>query len=526
MTKRPGWRPTNVYLPETVDLTALRAELSRYMAGPRLAARSVAEYEWCLRRVEAWCTERQLQAFPLDPQVLGMWLAAALLGTARMASAAETTQDDNGDEPEPPAPLSMSTVDQTWAAVAWQHSSQRRPSPTDDPWVKTVRRGLRRALAGHRVRKAPPLSPDDVRALVSVEPTWSAVGIAERALLLAAVDLPVSLTDLSVVPPSALELLSPTQASFSCGADTYTIECAGEGDCDAGCLLCALWSCAQLLPSDAPYLFGVLPGAKGDVEDYPIRVAGDRRAQVTWARSVVESRAVRGRGCWPIAVRDGQVAMFDAVRADVRLAGGLRRGLALSASEDGLLLLQQRAGLLLSWHRGLRSDDMRRRHRGCLEHVEQGYRLTITSAKGTRATVVLGVRPAADPQLDPVAALDQWLPVLDAAAIGTVPAGEVPLVVRCPRGVNLTLEPVDYGWMWRHFADLQRRAGLSGFTLHSTRTGFAVTAANAEATPEQLRRVMRQKKVNVAVAYVLSRAARSRPAPLALAAAAGAAGAA
>ena len=39
----------------------------------------------------------------------------------------------------------------------------------------------------------------------------------------------------------------------------------------------------------------------------------------------------------------------------------------------------------------------------------------------------------------------------------------------------------------------------------------------------QLRRVMRQKKVNVAVGYVLSRAAASRPAPLTLARAAGAA---
>lgn len=134
---------------------------------------------------------------------------------------------------------------------------------------------------------------------------------------------------------------------------------------------------------------------------------------------------------------------------------------------------------------------------------------------------MLGVRPATDPRLDPVAALDQWLSVLDAAAIGTVPTGQVPLVVRCPRGVNLTLRPLSYGWMWRHFADLQQRAGLSGFTLHSTRTGFAVTAADAEATPEQLRRVMRHRKVNVAVAYVLSRAAQSRPAPVALAAATG-----
>jgi hypothetical protein len=136
---------------------------------------------------------------------------------------------------------------------------------------------------------------------------------------------------------------------------------------------------------------------------------------------------------------------------------------------------------------------------------------------------VLGVRPAQDPLLDPVAALDDWLAVLDAAAAGMVAGDGLPVLVRCPRGTNLVLKPVTYNWMWRHFADLQRRAGLSGFTLHSTRTGFAVTGADAQATVDQLRRVMRQERVNVAVGYVMARAVRSRPAPLALARAAGAA---
>lgn len=328
MTKRPGWRPQNTYHPETVDLAALRAELARYMAGPRLSAASILAYERCLARVEAWCAERRLHAFPLTPQVFGMWLAAALLGTARMPSSAPTPSDDSGAL-EPPAPLSMSTVDQTWAAVAWQLSSRGASSPTDDPWVKTVRRGLRRALAGHRVRKAPPLSPDDVRALVSVETRWSPVGIAERALLLAALDLPVSLTALSLVPPSALALMSPTEAAFTCGEQTFPLTCTADGDCDASCLFCALWSCVQLLPPEAPYLFGVMPGLDGVEEDYQVRPAAERRAQTMWARSAVEVRARSGDGCWPIAVRGGRVVVLEAVRVDARLASGLRHGLAL-----------------------------------------------------------------------------------------------------------------------------------------------------------------------------------------------------
>ncbi|MBB3084218.1 hypothetical protein [Geodermatophilus sabuli] len=524
MTKRPGWRPAHVYVPERADLVALSERLTQYMAGPRLAPSSVKSYEWCLRAVEAWCRRRGLPSFPMPPQVLGAWLAAALHGTARTGAVGEPAAEDDGAGA--PEPLSMSTVDQTWAAIVWQHRSRRAASPTDDPWAQTVRRGLRRALAGHRVRKAPPLSPDDVRALVAVEPSWTPTGLAERALLLSAVCWDVPLSQLAVVPPTALELISPTRASFTCAGRTFTVDCAGDAGCGVDCLFCALWACADLIPAGAPYLFGVQPADEPAGAGYRVRTAAEPLAQQTWARRVAETRARSGRGCWPIGICDGKIIVREPVAADAALLAGLRRGLALSTSTDGLMLLQQRAGLLLSWHRGLRSDDLRRRRRGALQRNEKGYRLTIESAKGTHAAVVLGVRPAQDPRLDAVAALDDWLAVLDAAAAGTVAADELPLVVRCPRGANLTFEAVTYNWMWRHFAALQARAGLSGFTLHSTRTGFAVTAADGKATADQLRRVMRQKKVNTAVGYVLSRAAASRPAPLALARAAAAAGAA
>ncbi|MGY1883963.1 hypothetical protein ACI799_01500 [Blastococcus sp. SYSU DS0753] len=521
MTRRPGWRPANVYVPKRVDLGALSERLTQYMAGPRVAASSVATYERCLRRVEIWCRRRGVPWFPMSPQVLGAWLAAGLLGTARTGAVGATMDEGEGShESVAPAPLAMSTVDQTWAAIAWQHRSRGVSSPTEDLWAQTVRRGLRRALAGHRIRKAPPLSPDDVRALVAVEPSWTPTGLAERALLLSAVRWGLPLSRVAVVPPGAFDLTSPTQATFACGASILTVECAGGAKCDVDCLFCALWACSQLVPADAPYLFGIQPGDDAG-DDYRIRTAVEHRAQQLWARSVVETRARSGRGRWPIEIRGGRIVVGEPVAGDTHLFAGLCRGLALSTSVDGLLLLQQRAGLLLSWHRGLRSDDLRRRHRGCLQRSEKGYRLTIESAKGSRTAVVLGVRPAVDPRLDPVAALDRWLSVLDAAAAGSVPADELPLVVRCPRGANLTLEAVTYNWMWRHFTELQARAGVSGFTLHSTRTGFAVTAAEGKATADQLRRVMRQKNVNVAVGYVLSRAAASRPAPLTLARAAG-----
>jgi hypothetical protein len=521
VSKRPGWRPANVYVPERIDLVALRERLTQYMAGPRVAASSAASYDWCLSQVEAWCRRRGVTPFPMSPPVLGAWLAAALHGTARTGRSEATRTA--GDDGEAPAPLSMSTVDQTWAAIAWQHQSRRMPSPTDDRWAQTVRQGLRRALAGHRVRKAPPLSPDDVRALVAVEPSWTPTGLAERALLLSAVHWGLPLSRLAVVPPAAFDLTSPTQGTFVCGGRILTVECGGGAECDVDCLFCALWACSQLVPADAPYLFGIQSGGDDAGDDYRIRTSAEHRAQQLWARRVVETRARSGHGRWPIEIRGGRIVVLENVAADADLLTGLRRGLALSTSVDGLLLLQQRAGLLLSWHRGLRSDDLRHRHRACLQRSEKGYRLTIESAKGSRAAVVLGVRPAIDPRLDAVAALDRWLSVLDAATAGSVAPDELPLVVRCPRGPNLTFEAVTYNWMWRHFTDLQARAGLSGFTLHSTRTGFAVTAADGKATVDQLRRVMRQKKVNVAVGYVLSRAAASRPAPLALARAAGAA---
>ncbi|MGY1738363.1 hypothetical protein [Geodermatophilus sp. SYSU D00684] len=525
MTGRPGWRPANVYVPQLVDLDVLRARLADYMSRPRLAARSEETYEQCLSRFRRWCESREVVALPTSVPVLGAWMVAALTGAARV-DAFEAT-DEQGTVPEENderPPLSMTVIDQTWAALAWWHHGQKLTSPTDDAWAQTVRRGLRRALAGHQVRKAHPLSPDDVRTLASVEATWTPVGLAERALLLAAVDLPLPLAELAVVPPSALQLTSPTEGTFSCSGRTAALRCADDG-CGADCLLCALWACAQLLPAEAPYLFGIASGVDRDQDDYRVRDSGEHRAQATWAWRTVHARMRSGKGCWPIELRQRRVHALGHVAADARLMAGLRLGLTLSTSDDGLRLLQQRAGLLLSWHRGLRSDDLRRRSRRCLERTEQGYKLTVEASKGDRRRrgVVLGVRPAQDPLLDPVAALDDWLAVLDAAAAGMVAEDGLPVFVRCPRGTNLVLKPVTYNWMWRHFADLQRRAGLSGFTLHSTRTGFAVTGADAQATVDQLRRVMRQERVNVAVGYVMARAARSRPAPLALARAAGAA---
>ncbi len=523
MSNRPGWRPANTYVPEVTDLALLRADLTAYMTRPLLTDDTVTKYKACLKRFQTWCVDRGLPAFPTRPEVLGAWLAAALLGTARVDS---PTAEDTARSRDAPEPLSMATVDQVWAAVAWKHGSLPDVSPTDDRWVQTVRRGLRRALAGHQVRKARPLMPEDMRALMSVTPTWTPVGTAVRGLLLAALDLPVRIAELAVLPPGALRLITAHRGELICPGRTFALECEnGKHCCRVDCLLCALRACAELLPPDAPYLFGILPSQHGLPDDYGVRDAGDRKRQVEWACSAVWTRARNGPGCWPIEMRDGKMTVLDTVSTNPRLSAGLRHGLALSATEDGLRLLQQRAALLLAWHRGLRSDDVRRRSRQRLEPDELGYRLTIEFSKGDRQRrgVVLGVRPASDRQLDPVAALDDWLAVLDAAASGVVTSGELPLLVRCPRGANLTLQPVSYGWMRRHFADLQRRAGLSGFTPHSTRTGFAVTGADGDATSDQLRRVMRHKKVNAAVGYVMSRAARSRPAPLAMARAAAAA---
>lgn len=521
MSKRPGWRPANSYVPRRVDLAGLRADLAAFMAQPRLSESTVSSYTRCLKRFRSWCESRELRAFPTTPAVLGAFLAAGLLGTAR--TVVDTSLSDQAEaELEP---LCMSSVDQVWAAIAWWHDRERLPNPTADLWARTVRRGLRRALAGHRVRKAPPLSAADMRQLTNVAPTWTPAGLAERALLLAATILPVRLADLAVLPPAALRLTSPTRGELTCGTRTFPVECSCVGVESVECLLCALRACAELVPSEAALLFGIRNGGSASAEDYRLHPSGDVTSQVSWARRVIYARAHRQRGCWPIELRHGQVTVDPSVAADPRLLAGLRHGLALSTSEDGLLLLQLRAALLLAWHRGLRSDDLRRRLRRDLEREERGYRLLIESSKGDRQQngVVLGVRPARDPRLDPVAALDEWLAVLDAATAARMPAEQVPLLVGCPRGVNLSTQPRSYNWFWRRFAALQERAGLTGFTPHSTRTGFAVTAADAGATVTQLRSVMRHKKVNTAVGYVMSRAARSRPAPLILAHATGAA---
>ncbi len=133
MTARPGWRPANVYVPQLVDLAVLREQLAEYMARPLLTEGTVVQYKACLDRFRRWCERRRLSPFPTTPQVLGAWLAAALSGAARVDLPGTAEESDEGA----PAPLTMGTVDQTWAALAWWHRSPNMISPTEDTWVRT-----------------------------------------------------------------------------------------------------------------------------------------------------------------------------------------------------------------------------------------------------------------------------------------------------------------------------------------------------------------------------------------------------
>ena len=446
------------------------------MAGPRLSAASILAYERCLTRLEAWC--RRTATVRVSAHPAGAWHVVGRGAAGQRADAVDrSTPSDDSGALEPPEPLSMSTVDQTWAAMAWQHLLPAVPSPTDDPWVKTVRRGLRRALAGHRVRKAPPLSRTTCERWRRSSPLV-AVGIAERALLLAALDLRVSLTNLSLVPPSALELMSPTERP-SLRGQSPALACAGGGRCGPRCLFCALWSCAQLVPP-SPLLFGVMPGPTVP-EDYGSgrRLDSARRA---CGPRVVDMRARSGDGAGQSRygaagvvvlddVADGRSALpagFDVASpsAPPRTACcfcSIGRDSCCHGTEACVATIcDAGAGLPRAHRAGLPAE----------HHIGEG------NPPRCRARRAPGIGPATGSRCRPrpvvVGAgcgLDRHGADRSAAAHGALSSRRQPH----PAAAELRLD----------VAPLPRPAAasrLSGFTLHSTRTGFAVTAADTEAT--------------------------------------------
>lgn len=107
---------------------------------------------------ERWCDRHVLQAMPAEPSTLAAYLA------------------EIADQYRP------STITRRLSAISIAHQQLGHVSPTTDPAVRTVARGVRRTLTT-AVRSARPVSIGDLRAMIAHTPS-TRLGLRDRAVLL------------------------------------------------------------------------------------------------------------------------------------------------------------------------------------------------------------------------------------------------------------------------------------------------------------------------------------------------------
>lgn len=138
-------------------LVALAVAAEDYAAAARAPA-TIAAYRRDWAHFERWCTEQHLTALPADPGTVALYVADLA------------------------ATYKPSTITRRLASISVVHGAAGHLSPTRDPRVQTVTRGVRRRLGTAQV-EARPLGLGDLRQVLAHLPD-SPSGARDRALLL------------------------------------------------------------------------------------------------------------------------------------------------------------------------------------------------------------------------------------------------------------------------------------------------------------------------------------------------------
>jgi integrase len=382
------------------------------------------------------------------------------------------------------------------AAVRHHYRQAGRTSPEQadaavDVRFNLARQGYRRwhARAGARPGTTRPLLVNDVRQVISQRPlSGDLPAVATARLLMIELDI-----DLAAVCQLLVADVSAT--ALKVGGQALPLSCAARPGCtDLGCLACSLPSLAKGRDAAAPLVFGVV-----GQDATAVRRAEHRRLRA-WAAH------------WSgVEYAGGRLTVPAKPVADAR-------ALIIATSVPGALLtLRLRAMLLLSWHLGLRGDDIcRRLRRRDVSRTDRGYRVKLRSSKGDQRGKgqTLGIRPAAEAAMCPVAALDAWLQVVDLSSA----EADRPLFCEvAPGGAILHPQNALEVKTWSdHLSRAAADAGLDGsFSSRSTRTGFAVTAASQGGTLEQIQQVLRHVEPETTLPYLKSARAKTASAAVA-----------
>lgn len=142
--------------PESSTLVVTEGELLddvREFAEGSTASETRRAYASDLKHFRRWCDRQGVESMPALPVTIAQYCAALAKGKA----------DDLG-------PRKVATIRRRLSSIATEHGLHEADDPTKDARVRTVMRGIRRAL-GTRVTKKAPLLRDQVRAAADLLPS-------------------------------------------------------------------------------------------------------------------------------------------------------------------------------------------------------------------------------------------------------------------------------------------------------------------------------------------------------------------
>lgn len=489
---KPRYRlPTPMTDPEQLD-----ADIERFLAENRRAASTLAKHPYRFKIFTDWCEDTgQSSELPCPPELVCEYIAALVDGEVLPSRT-------------PPSPNYFSRL---LAAIRHVHTDNGFATPTMDPIVRAVRAGAKKRLAAlHTPRQAPPLLPDDAVRIAEIEVRSTLADIRRRAVALVAWDTPASVAQLLRIPRTVLregegsirlQLPAMNGRPRRAPAVDVTLQCGQGPDCAYACTVCALRELDAALPASTDPLLAFAVSTDGR-SARPLDFA-DIQTRCRAARGLTQTlQQVFGRSGAPITLGLGSRPIIH-TDDPVELQRGRTR-LGQAADPAAVLLVRDRAALLLAWHDALRNVEVRTMQRWQLTRTEAGFtvRPGVRKAQQDGDSDPLSITPARDPRLCPVRALDDWLDVYDAVA-ATVGGGDNGYVFcTAPNGRLQVDSPMSYMNHLTRLKQLSTSAGLDkALSGHSPRRGFAQTAADAGASDEQIRTTMALKTPELVATY-------------------------
>lgn len=458
----------------TYDFSGLDADIANFLTTGALASRTVKTYKQQVGVWKALCERHGLP--PVGTPYIGVEYLFAEAKSGQLRRNPKRLGE----------PFTLSEVETILAAARWLHRQERlTPSwalPEHREDCRELRRGYARWLANRErggVKSAKPLRPPDIQALNAVE---AQVKGSRAARLLTALDTGWPLDVIDRIHQDAITI-TKTGVSVPC-PDTGKRQTLAHQCRPAGVPVAQSW-CDSLPPVCTACLLAHSAGT-GSGRGHILQPKGQ------WARSRALSPldGLTHLAYSPderiLRYRDG---LTDWQRLGTRLA-------LFHRAARSIPIRRTQARISLAWMLGLRgADEPSRLLRQHLHLTDSTLTVTLPSAKGDQEALgwtftVRGIGLPATPR----GRIVEWLAIADAHSLP-----ENRPFLRVARSVegDASRKADVY-----NFARLQTFAGLSGFTLHSTRSGFAVTARELGHSEAEIKHALRLDQTRHLVRYI------------------------